>query len=349
MNPRKPHFDRVLSDCVQAVLADQASIASCIERYPEYGDELARLLPHVQAVRGASRLDPTPNPQPGSHEHISAGTSKTLADRTLWAQIRTFFTPTRAPGRRRGFTWALVGSMLVAMLGFGGVGVTYAADGASPGQPLYRLDLAIESAHMALTLDSVSRAELALAFAQERVAEAETLAAENPAPDSITQAAAGYHANMQQATQAVAEAGANDTDDRVEALQKLLLLSHAAHGATLNEIAEQVPGKAAVAIRDAVRASQAALQAIDATRPGLQGDRVPGGAGAPEGAGRPEDAGPPEGAGPPDEAGPPEDNGRPVGTRRPEREATPDPAGPPDDTGKPEDTGPPGDAPGQGK
>lgn len=192
-------------------------------------------------------------------------------------------------------SWLMIGSLVLAMLGGGGVGVAYAADGASPGEALYSVDQALESAQMGLTIDEASRAELALAFAQERVTEAETLTAENASSDAIAQAAAGYQANIEMAAQALAAVAASGDGTRAQGLQALLDASLSVHEAALNEVINQVPAEAAPAIQSAIEASQAGRQAAEGALP-------PGEAGAP-----PEGAGPPEGTGPFDDAGQPED------------------------------------------
>lgn len=194
-------------------------------------------------------------------------------------------------------SWLMIGSLVLAMLGGGGVGVAYAADGASPGEALYSVDQALESAQMGLTIDEASRAELALAFAQERVTEAETLTAENASSDAIAQAAAGYQANIEMAAQALAAVAASGDGTRAQALQALLDASLSVHEAALNEVVNQVPAEAAPAIQSAIEASQAGRQAAEGALP-------PGEAGAP-----PEGAGPPEGTGPFNDAGQPEDAG----------------------------------------
>jgi hypothetical protein len=67
----------------------------------------------------------------------------------------------------------------VAILAFGLVAVTRAADGAVPGHPLYGLDRALEQVEARLTRDPASLAELRLRLAEERLGEVAELARAN--------------------------------------------------------------------------------------------------------------------------------------------------------------------------
>jgi hypothetical protein len=92
------------------------------------------------------------------------------------------------PGRRWGFPrsapalsrkWAVAGvvTALVLALLLSSGGVIYAADAAVPGDPLYGVDQAVESARLGLTHRPESVLNLLLALADERLLEAEELAA----------------------------------------------------------------------------------------------------------------------------------------------------------------------------
>jgi hypothetical protein len=80
-----------------------------------------------------------------------------------------------APSR----SWAVAGviTALVLALVLSSSGVIYAADAAVPGDPLYGLDKAVESARLGLTYRPESVMNLLLSLADERLLEAEELAA----------------------------------------------------------------------------------------------------------------------------------------------------------------------------
>ncbi len=86
------------------------------------------------------------------------------------------FLPSAPASSRR---WAVAGvvTALVLALMLSSGGVIYAADAAVPGDPLYGLDQAVESARLGLTHRPESVMNLLLALADERLLEAEELAA----------------------------------------------------------------------------------------------------------------------------------------------------------------------------
>ena len=106
----------------------------------------------------------------GAREQRLAAKAAARAPRKRWSRL---FRP--APSRR----WAMAGvavALVVALIVSSG-GVIYAADAAVPGEPLYGIDQAVEWARLGLTRRPESRMSLLLALADERLLEAEELAA----------------------------------------------------------------------------------------------------------------------------------------------------------------------------
>ena len=98
--------------------------------------------------------------------------SAARAPRQPWWGV---FRPAPALSRR----WAMAGvavALVVALVVSSG-GVIYAADAAAPGDPLYGVDQAVESARLGLTHRPESVMNLLLSLAEERLLEAEELAA----------------------------------------------------------------------------------------------------------------------------------------------------------------------------
>jgi hypothetical protein len=87
-----------------------------------------------------------------------------------------FFRP--APALSRRWAMAAVAVVVVLALVASSGGVIYAADAAVPGDPLYGIDQAVESARLGLTRRPESVLNLLLALAEERLLEAEELAAQ---------------------------------------------------------------------------------------------------------------------------------------------------------------------------
>jgi hypothetical protein len=182
-------------------------------------------------------------------------------------------------------SWIVIATLVLSLLAGGGAGVVYAADGSSPGDPLYGLDTAIESLRLAVTPDPQARTELALEFAQERLLELQELAAEGGSEDGVQQAADGYGENVRQAAEALAAAAASGDDQAgVESLKALLQQALTLNTRVLSEVYSQVPEQAQAAIERAIDASEAGKTAIDE----LFSEGTPGGPegpsdGAPQG------------------------------------------------------------------
>jgi hypothetical protein len=240
---------------------------------------------------------------------------------------------------------ALIAAMLLIVSAIGGT--AYAVDLAAPGDWLYGLDLAVEKLQLDLATNPQSKAELNLAFAQERLEEARDRL-EAGDVENMETALDEYGATIATLAQLVGSAEGADPD----ALADLLEAAFAIHVARLTALLEELPDEAHTGIERALEASQAgratALEAL-----GRRGQ--PANSGRPEleelpvelPVGPPVDvpAGPPADvpAGPPADvpAGPPADvpAGPPVDV----------PAGPPAElpAGRPVDVpaGPPADIP----
>lgn len=87
-----------------------------------------------------------------------------------WQFIQSMFWQQRLP--RAALQLALVALLMLTV----GSGTLFAAEQSLPGQPLYAVKRAGEAVRLSLTLDSLSRAALHLAFAERRAAELQQLA-----------------------------------------------------------------------------------------------------------------------------------------------------------------------------
>ena len=148
-------------------------------------------------------------------------------------------------------------TLIAALLGGGGVGLAYAADGSVPGDALYGVDTSIESIQYALTLGHEAKAQLALAFADERLTELQDLIDDGAGEEEIQQAVDGYGHNVSQAAQALAAVAASgDEVQRAEALKTLLQESLSIHTQVLTEARERVPDQAGLSIDYAIGVSE---------------------------------------------------------------------------------------------
>ena len=236
--------------------------------------------------------------------------------------IRSAMPARRTAAARRGRyqmkAMAAVAATLAVLI-FGS-GLTFASQGAVPGDPLYGAKRAIEDVRLLITPHS-GEAGLHLEFARERLGEVETLIdEERPVPDSLL-------ADLTHETQVLAAfLGESDGEQGFELAQQLT--SHGHRAASVLATLSELTGPTSSALTDAL-AAVAIAEYVGAAAVAQH---------QPDGKGRPEDPGAP---------GPPTDSGAPVDAGPPSDSGTPDDAGPPSDSGAPDDAGPPADAPGK--
>ena len=210
--------ERILSTCLDRIASGEWSVRDCLEAYPEEAAGMQELLtlavmlrqtgeqiaPRAAYRRGAtsrllSRLEDSARPPAG------AMVTDALTTGTLWDRVEE-----RLAGFLRGGRVAFAGAALVLLLAvFSLGGLVSVADAAGPGDPLYDLDLAVESARVRLTSDPAQLATLRLSFADERLEEADKLAREED-QESFERAIFGYGAEVAAVTEAVNEGAVTD-------------------------------------------------------------------------------------------------------------------------------------------
>jgi len=216
-------------------------------------------------------------------------------------------------------SWIAILSLITTLLLGGGVGLGYASDGAVPGDVLYGLDTAIESIEYSLTLNPESRAQLAMANAEERMTELQELIDKGAPEAEVQEAVDGYGQNISQAAEALAAMVASGDDDAsAEYISTLLQEALSVHTEVLIGVQDQAPDQAKSSIDLAIGSSEAGQIIVEGIfSEGMPGDHpegepvVPSGElpelvpGGPSGdVGPPEELpGAPEGAAPADPVG----------------------------------------------
>jgi hypothetical protein len=128
--------------------------------------------------------------------------------------------------RRLAVAGTVVAIVLVLVAGTGGV--LYAAEGAVPGDPLYGIDRAMESARLSLTSEPQAAMELLLSLADERLLEAEKLSGKGEA-GNLELALSGYGATISSLAQTLSRVSGLEE----EALTAVVDQSFSAHEARL--------------------------------------------------------------------------------------------------------------------
>jgi hypothetical protein len=145
--------------------------------------------------------------------------------------------PALRPGLSRRLAMAGTVVAIVLVLVVGGGGVLYAAEGAVPGDPLYGIDRAVESARLSLTSEPQAEMELLLSLAEERLQEAETLSGKGDA-GNLELALSGYGATISSLAQTLS--GVSGLEE--ETLTAVVDQSFSAHEARLAGILQEASG-----------------------------------------------------------------------------------------------------------
>ena len=157
---RSRRIEDIFEECLELVFKGE-SIDDCVNRYPAHEAELRELLETAVITRRAVSVEPSPEFRQRARQQLYA------AQRDMAA----------APSRKRTRPWWdfqprwAAGVATFVMLVMAGSGTVLASVGSMPGQPLYAVKHAAESARVALTFSSANKAELYASLADQRVNE----------------------------------------------------------------------------------------------------------------------------------------------------------------------------------
>jgi DNA uptake protein ComE-like DNA-binding protein len=126
------------------------------------------------------------------------------------------------------------------------------APGLAPDHPLYGLDRALERLHLILTLDHIKKAELHLQHAEERLAEAWTMAEINRT-DLLQRLCESYESDLNRSAEIAA--AAERVGRNITALSERITLATSHHLEVLEAVLEKVPEQAKPAIERALNVS----------------------------------------------------------------------------------------------
>jgi hypothetical protein len=137
--------------------------------------------------------------------------------------------------------------LVVSILAGATSGLTYASDGAVPGDPFYPVDRAVEDFRLQLAVTPDIRLTLQLEFADERLAEAEQLATTGDR-QHLDEAVASYEATIESASETALSVDETSETELQESLSR--------HEQRLQELLDKVPEQARPGIQRAIEASR---------------------------------------------------------------------------------------------
>jgi hypothetical protein len=156
---RSRQVEEIFEECLELVFKGE-SIEECLRRYPEHESELRDLLETSVLARKALAVQPSPEFRERARQQLYAAQREKAA--------------ASAANRRLGWTWqprwatAVAAVVLVIVAGSSTV---LASVSSMPGQALYGVKHAAESARVALTPSKTAKAEVYASLADQRVKE----------------------------------------------------------------------------------------------------------------------------------------------------------------------------------
>lgn len=153
---RPNELENILDECLEMVFGGE-SIEACLDKYPEYAEDLKPLLETIVDARGAADIKPRPE-------------FKRQAFYDFQSAVRDL-PPLKAAGFFSLRQWWVTATAVVAVIVFGGGGAVMASGSSLPDSFLYSVKLATESTRIALTFSDEGKTELYARFADRRVDE----------------------------------------------------------------------------------------------------------------------------------------------------------------------------------
>ena len=157
-------MEDILNDCLERILRRE-SIEDCLASYP---GEAAELEPLLRTGLSLAQNSAAISPRPELKASVLSRLQARLYAREEEAKVKVPFWRMR---------WVRAAASVVIVL-FIGAGTVAASANALPDGTLYPLKLAVEQARVSLARSDVSRVELHLQFAEERVYEIALMAGE---------------------------------------------------------------------------------------------------------------------------------------------------------------------------
>ncbi len=141
---------QALADCIESIQSGQSTIDECLEKYPQYAQELKPVLEVMLGLQAAGTLTPRQLFQLHARERLLSKISSRPEKTSIFDRLQAIITgySSNTLGRP---VWAYALVILMVLV-FLGTGTVYAASRALPGDLLYPVKLDVEN--VALTVAS---------------------------------------------------------------------------------------------------------------------------------------------------------------------------------------------------
>jgi len=262
----KKSLDAALAHSLEEMERENKNLEQCLDLYPQYRHELEELLRLASRLTACSDVQPSSAFQAQAKNRLQAKLQpRRAAGVNVRDRIRTYIEERNIFRSRMKpkLSWVLITALVLMTLGAGGAGIAYAADGSSPGDVLYGIDLKLEALHLELTSSPEERAALALAFAEERLVEIETISVSGASGTDLQQAVDGYNFNISQVANELASLASSGEESRAQALAQVLHAALSTHSQVIGEIRAKVPQSLQSYFDQAIVSSQVGKHTIE--------------------------------------------------------------------------------------
>jgi hypothetical protein len=250
---------QILDRCLTFIQSGKASIADCLQAYPEHVGFLKPLL--LTALQTHSSLSPV-----GPSEAYIASTKTRILNQIHALKKESSNLKSRSKPRRFLLprpALALLSLALVLMLLASGIGVASVSADALPGDTLYSVKRGVEELRLFLTIRPDKDAELLLAFTTERLQEIEDLLEANPSQD-LSFVLQEYESMLSQLLEIAQEEDVLENPNTIELINRGI--SH--HEEVLQSVLEKAPPAAQDGLENAIESSSHGKSVIQTIQEG---------------------------------------------------------------------------------
>ena len=161
-------IEKILEQCLENIKSESTTVEDCIEKFPQYRDELKDVLPLAVSVNALREVKP-------SEQFASQAANRLIAKLpdapvTLWDRIRLIFMKDTIIMNRSIKMPQIIATIIIAISLL--VGGSFAVEASAPGDLLYELDRSFEQIRLRLTSNPEEALALRMQYASERLEEA---------------------------------------------------------------------------------------------------------------------------------------------------------------------------------
>lgn len=164
--PKK--FEKILEICITKIKTESATVEECITAFPDHAQKLQEILPLIASIEGMKQIEPDQNFSTNAGIRLAAKCPEHAV--TFGESARHIFRSAKLiPKRRLRMAQILISLLMAISLLVGG---PVAVEAAGPGDALFKLDQALEQAHLKNTSSLQEGVILRMEHATERLEEA---------------------------------------------------------------------------------------------------------------------------------------------------------------------------------